>query len=107
MIEVNILTVPGGDLQGFIINGHANFGDSGEDIVCAAVSSAAYMAANTITEVIHANAEICINQSGMMKVKLLGKEIARSQDILKGFKQHLLSLEEQYPKNIIVNYLEV
>ena len=39
-------------LTGFDISGHAMFAESGSDIVCASVSSAAYMAANTVTAVI-------------------------------------------------------
>ena len=34
--------------RGFEISGHAG-GSAGRDIVCAAVSSAVYMAANTVT----------------------------------------------------------
>ena len=41
---------------GFCISGHAGAGSAGRDIVCAAVSSAAYMAANTLTDVIGAGA---------------------------------------------------
>ena len=107
MIKVELLTTANGDLVGFNISGHAKAGESGQDIVCAAVSSAAYMAANTITEVIHAMAEISVNQMGFMKVEISSKDLGRCQEILNGLKLHLLGLEEQYPKNIIVNYVEV
>lgn len=36
---------------GFEISGHSDFAEEGSDIVCAAISSAAYMTANTVTEI--------------------------------------------------------
>ena len=36
-------------LYGFKISGHAGYADKGEDIVCASVSSAVQLVANTIT----------------------------------------------------------
>lgn len=44
--------------RGFSLCGHAGAGVAGEDIVCAAVSSAAYMAANTVTDVVGARATV-------------------------------------------------
>ena len=48
MISVAFLTPPEGGVLGFSMEGHAEYGEAGEDIVCAAVSSAAYLAANTM-----------------------------------------------------------
>ena len=36
----------------FTVKGHSGSANAGEDIVCAAVSSAVYMAANTVTEIL-------------------------------------------------------
>ena len=51
MIRIQFLTQPEGALQGFFMEGHAECGEAGQDIVCAAVSSAAYLVANTLTEI--------------------------------------------------------
>ena len=51
MIRIQFLTQPEGALQGFFMEGHAECGEPGQDIVCAAVSSAAYLVANTLTEI--------------------------------------------------------
>ena len=51
MIFVRFLSEASGNLVGFVMEGHAGYADPGEDIVCAAVSSVAYMTANTITEI--------------------------------------------------------
>lgn len=107
MITVNFLINDTGKPMGFEITGHANYAESGSDIVCAAVSSAAYMAANTITEVLKAEANVFVNGLGKMFLQISEKYISSCLDILLGFKLHLLALEEQYPNNIIVNYTEV
>ena len=90
---------------GFTLNGHAGAGVRGEDIVCAAVSSAAYMTANTVTEIIGATADITVDD-GYMQVMLTDK-IADCQDILSGFQLHLQAMQEQYPKRVHLMNTEV
>ena len=82
---------------GFLISGHSGFAESGEDIVCASVSSAGYMVANTITEILKIDAEIDVSDA---KMKLTVKKEQRhiTKDILLGLKLHLDSLAEDYPK---------
>ena len=50
MIEA-IFTVTDKVIQGFEISGHSDYSEEGSDIICAAVSSAAYMTANTLTAI--------------------------------------------------------
>ena len=92
-------------ILGFTLDGHAGAGVRGEDIVCAAVSSAAYMTANTVTEIIGATADITVDD-GYMSVKVTDK-IADCQDILSGFQLHLKALQEQYPKRVHLMNTEV
>lgn len=82
---------------GFLISGHSGFAESGEDIVCASVSSAAYMVANTITEILKVTAEIDVND-GRMKLIVNKEQRHITKDILLGLKLHLDSLAEDYPK---------
>ena len=82
---------------GFLISGHSGFAESGEDIVCASVSSVAYMVANTITEILKVNAKIEVND-GMMKLIVNKEQRHITKDILLGLKLHLEGLEEQYPE---------
>lgn len=108
MIAAEFFTTQEGVLLGFHITGHAGFSRSGEDIVCASVSSAAYMTANTITEIIHANATVSVDdEDGEMFLRVPKRDAASCRDLLSGFKLHLLALEEQYPDHIHVNYTEV
>ena len=106
MTRVDFLVTREGTLKGFRISGHSDAAQAGEDIVCAAISSAAYLAANTITEVIRAEAA-AEAEDGYMYLSVAKKDLARCGDILNGLKLHLLSLEEQYPQNLNVFYSEV
>ena len=90
---------------GFTLDGHAGAGVSGQDIVCAAVSSAAYMTANTVIEIIGATANVTI-RDGYMQVMLTDK-IADCQDILSGFQLHLEALQDQYPNRVHLMNTEV
>ncbi len=89
-------------LKGFQISGHAGFAGIGEDIVCASVSSAAYMAANTVTDIIRANAEASADE-GIMTL-LVNEPCQRTETVLKGLELHLKELSEQYPENIKIIY---
>lgn len=94
-------------IQGFHITGHSDFSEEGSDIVCAAVSSAAYMTANTLTEIVGADPEIKVSDGDMyLKIKT-EEELKRSQEILEGFVLHLNALSEQYQKYIKVSITEV
>ena len=101
MIKVRF-SVGNGQLKGFEISGHAMFAESGKDIICASVSSAAYMAANTITDVIGANADAKAGD-GAMSLSL-NQPDERSQAVLKGLELHLTELSKQYPQNIRIIY---
>ena len=92
-------------LTGFTLSGHAGAGDHGQDIVCAAVSSAAYMTANTITEILGATADITVDD-GYMDLTVTDR-IPGCQDILSGFRLHLQALQEQYPTRIHLMNTEV
>lgn len=106
MIETVFYTSDGGKLLGFRVKGHAGFSEHGRDIVCAAVSSASLMAANTITEVLRIGADVMV-KDGDLTVRIFERDADICRDILAGFKLHMLSLEEQYPQYISVNYTEV
>lgn len=101
MIRVRFI-VGNNRLTGFEISGHAMFAESGSDIVCAAVSSAAYMAANTITDIIKADAAANVEGSSMC-LKLNNPD-EFSEKVLKGLELHLTELSKQYPKNIKIIY---
>ena len=89
-------------LKGFEINGHSseNCDDLLGKTVCAAVSSAAYMAANTVLEVIGQSAEVEISDAKMFFE--VEKPNEKTEAVLEGFKLHILQLSEQYSNKIRV-----
>ena len=101
MIRVRFL-VGNRQLKGFQIIGHSGFAETGEDIVCASVSSAAYMAANTVTDIIGANADVSVSDAEMMLI--INEPCERTETVLKGLELHLTELSKQYPDNIKIIY---
>jgi hypothetical protein len=106
MIRAEFFTFPTGVPAGFCVGGHSGFGEEGCDIVCAAVSSAAYMAANTLTDVVGAKAEIRV-ENGLMSVRISRKEADACGVVLNGFRLHIEALRGQYPQNIQIVNTEV
>ncbi len=87
-----------GVISAFKLYGHTD--DEGNEearIVCAAISSAAYMTANTITEILGLKADIDLTDS-FMRIDVVEPEKAKV--VLEGFKLHIQSLAEQYPNFI-------
>ena len=87
-------------LIGFEISGHSSIDCEDEigKIVCSAISSAAYMVANTITEIIGDIADIEVSEAKML-LKVLNPTKS-SIDVLEGFRLHLTELSNQYSNNI-------
>lgn len=105
MTSVKFLS-KGESLYGFEIKGHSSSDcdDVEGKIVCSAVSSAAYMTANTITEIIGDKCDVAVDDA-LMRVKVIApteKTIA----VLEGLKLHLTELSKQYSKRIRI-YTEV
>lgn len=108
MIYVDFLTTKKGEITGCRLAGHSEYSEIGSDIVCAAVSSATYMTINTITEVMGVKLlSLRVDEDGELFFRVELKDEPVCRDIITGLKVHLKNLEEQYPENIQVNYLEV
>lgn len=108
MLRAEFFILDDGKIKGFDISGHSGYEESGKDIVCAAVSSAAYMTANTIADVMGIQAEVTVkDDEGHMNFLVYDKYLSDCGYILQGFKNHLLMLEEMYPENVKVFYKEV
>ncbi len=100
------LFVKGKKIVGFHLTGHAGMDEYGKDVLCAFVSSAAYMTANTITDIICAGAQAS-DDDGDMYLMISDKDADKCSDILSGFRLHLVNTEEQYPKYLKVIFTEV
>lgn len=93
MIEAKF-SFPLSDSAKFTIKGHSGSAEEGHDIICAAVSSAAYMAANTVTEILKVKASAKV-RDGYMKFEFSGSDSAAN--IIRGLKLHIEELSREYP----------
>ena len=91
-------------LVGFHLTGHstAYADDEVGKLVCASVSSAAYMVANTITEIIGAEVSVTVDEDAgemLLKVK---SDFELAMPILLGFKLHMEQLSKQFTDYITI-----
>ena len=93
-----------GLLTGFKFSGHSGYADAGEDVACAAVSSAVQLTANILEEFGHSpqinvgdNVIECICKDG-------GEAPSRLLNVLK---QHFEAILEEFPKTIKIIISEV
>lgn len=94
-------------LYGFHITGHSDMNPEGPEILCAAVSSAAYMTANTVTDVIGLHPELDVKDGDMVLKVKTETEALQCRDLFGGLRLHLSSLAEQYPQYLKVTNSEV
>ena len=87
-------------LIGFEIKGHSSndCDDLEGKIVCSAVSSAAYMTANTITEIIGNECDVTVRDA-LMQLRVITPN-QETDVVLNGLKLHLTELSKQYSKRI-------
>ena len=104
MIRIEFSEVSG-EITGFVCKGHSGLVESGDDILCAFVSSACFMTANTITDVIKLETDAA-STDGYMRLQIKGSPTP-AQDILRGLLFHMNELQKEYPDNIKVTISEV
>ena len=92
---------------GFDAIGHSGFGEAGEDIVCAAVTSAVRLVEATVNDVMGLCASVKVNEkSAEIRFRLPGGlgQTAEStcQNLLAGLMVYLAELHDEYPEHIEV-----
>lgn len=94
-----------GLLKGFTAQGHSMSAPHGQDLICAFVSSACLMTANTVTDILTLKADAEASD-GYLRLEIKENPI-KAQDILNGLQLHLSELQRDYPENINVIISEV
>jgi uncharacterized protein YsxB (DUF464 family) len=95
-------------LIGFKVSGHADFGEYGQDIVCASVSSAVQLVCNTITECFKIDANVSVDECEGIALSLVdSSKDSPANTLIDGLKLHLNVLSEEFPKRINVKITEV
>ncbi|MCC8043367.1 MAG: ribosomal-processing cysteine protease Prp [Oscillospiraceae bacterium] len=91
-----------GRLSGFDISGHADYADSGTDIVCASVSSAAQLTANTITDFFCCNAQVAVDNNRLSLMLKNGEKDCdlSAEKLLESLYTHLEFISEDFPDTV-------
>ena len=92
---------------GFDAQGHSGYGEEGEDIVCAAVTSAVRLVEATVNDVMGLCASVKVDQkTAAISLRLPGglAPTAEStcQNLMTGLMVYLAQLHDEYPENIEV-----
>lgn len=107
MIKATFIYSKNGAPLGFEFKGHSGYAQNGSDIICASVSSAAYLVANTIADVMQIEAQAVVDDDGYMKFTIQEKDAEKTKDILHGLELHIKELSRQYSKHVTITTTEV
>lgn len=111
MIEVTFSS-QGSRLSGFTVRGHSGLAPQGEDILCAAVTSAVRLTECAVNDVLGLEASVKVQEKdASVSLKLPGgldDTIENTcQTLLTAMMVYFADLHEEYPHNIIVLDMEV
>ena len=92
---------------GFDVQGHSGWGESGEDIVCAAITSAVRLVEATVNDVMGLCAAVKVREADASISLRLPGGLANTadstcQNLLTGLMVYLAQLHDEYPDNIEV-----
>ena len=94
-------------ITGFTVRGHSGYAPEGEDIVCAAVTSAVRLVECAVNDVLGLEASVKVRTDrASISLKLPGglgqTNESTCQTLLTALMLYLTGLHEEYPENIIV-----
>ena len=94
-------------ITGFEAKGHSGYAEAGEDIVCAAVTSAVRLVETTVNDVLGLAASVKVReQDASISLRLPGglDEVTEStcQSLMTGLMVYFAQLHDEYPDNIEV-----
>ena len=94
-------------ITGFSVSGHSGLAESGEDILCAAVTSAVRLTECAINDVLGLEAAVKVSDrdakiSLKLPRNLEGEADSVCQTILAAMMVYFVQLQEEYPEHILV-----
>ena len=99
-----------GTVVGFTVSGHADMGEYGEDLVCAAVSAVVQTAILGITEVCRIKAGISIEEGQthcILEKDVTDEALAQASIVFETMLAGLKSIQSAYPKTLKFRNKEV
>ncbi|HDR7323212.1 MULTISPECIES: ribosomal-processing cysteine protease Prp [Bacillus] len=104
MISVSVLIEKPNYIQGFIVEGHADYASYGEDIVCSSVSTVTIGTVNSIEKLCHVEMEVETRDGYLRAMLPTNKASQKEQNdvqlLLQAMVYTLQCLEENYEKYI-------
>ena len=94
-----------GRITGFSVSGHSGYAESGQDIVCAAISAVVAMVEATVNDVCGAKAKVRVKEEDAritLTLPAVCDEEESVQAVLAGMLLYLCNLRDDYP-----DYIEV
>ena len=106
MIEVTF-TSEGSRITGFEVKGHSGLAPAGEDILCAAVTSAVRLAECAVNDVLGLEASVKVREKDASITLKLPNHLGQTnestcQTLLAALMVHFVQLAEEYPDYISV-----
>ena len=97
----------GSRLESFEVKGHSGYAQEGEDIVCAAITSAVRLTECAINDVLGLEAAVKVREKAAsitlkLPAKLGQTNESTCQALLTGLMVHFVQLAEEYPEHISV-----
>ncbi|MEG2420698.1 MAG: ribosomal-processing cysteine protease Prp [Oscillospiraceae bacterium] len=97
----------GSRIVGFTAKGHADMGDKGEDLLCAAVTSAVRLTETAVNDVLGLGAAVKVKEKdASIALKLPGSlgqtNESTCQTLLAALMVYFVQLREEYPEHILV-----
>ncbi len=97
----------GSRITGFEVSGHSGYAPEGEDIVCAAVTSAVRLVECALNDVLGLEAQVRVREKdASVSIRLPAGLSQANEDVcqtlLSALLVHFVSLAEEYPENITV-----
>ena len=97
----------GSRITGFSVEGHSGFADEGEDILCAAITSAVRLAECAINDILGLEASVKIREKdASISLKLPGSlgqtNESTCQTLLTALMVYFTELTEEHPDHLIV-----
>ena len=94
-------------ITGFTVQGHSGYASEGEDIVCAAVTSAVRLAECAVNDVLGLEAPVKVRQKDASITLKLPAQLGPAnestcQTLLAALMVHFVQLAEEYPDHITV-----
>ncbi|MBM7584834.1 uncharacterized protein YsxB (DUF464 family) [Bacillus pakistanensis] len=108
MIRVYISQDPNGRITSFSMDGHANFAEHGQDIVCAGASAVSFGSINAIIALTGVEPEIEQTDGGYLHCTF-SEDLPKEKDeqvqlLLKGMIVSLQTIERDYKKYIKITF---